>query len=51
MLTPLSYNLIFSSASRSFHTSIFFSPPIKVVRTFTGESQFTLMWAMIRLGK
>ena len=37
--------------SRSFQTSIFFSPPISVVRTFTGESQFTLMCAITLFGK
>src|SRR5882762_4629816 len=48
--TPRSYNLTFSSASKSFQTNIFFSPPSSVVRTFTGESQFTLMWAIKLLG-
>ena len=49
ILTPLSYTRIFSSATRSFQTSIFFWPPISVVRIFTGESQLTLMCAITLL--
>ena len=43
--------MIFSSASRSFQTSILSLPPISVVRTFTGDSQLTLMCAMMLRGK
>jgi len=43
--------LIFSSASKSFQTSILSRPPMRVVRILTGDSQLTLMWAVMLPGK